>query len=58
MDKLLTKRTWNGFWLNPWDQGGLVVIILFITMVLFLISFAVIFGLLCPPDRDNHCEGL
>ncbi|XP_066877720.1 small integral membrane protein 6 [Kogia breviceps] len=57
MDRLLTKCTWKDeFWQNPWDQGGLVVICLFIITVLFLILFAIVFGLLPPLNRVNQCE--
>nr|XP_012415678.1 PREDICTED: small integral membrane protein 6 [Odobenus rosmarus divergens] len=50
MDKLTNQKLmWNDeFWQNPWDQGGLAVICLFITTILFLIVFAIIFGLLPP----------
>lgn len=57
MDRLLTKRTWKDeFWQNPFDQGGLVVICLFIITVLFLILFAIVFGSLPALDRVNECE--
>ncbi|XP_057570443.1 small integral membrane protein 6 [Hippopotamus amphibius kiboko] len=57
MDRLLTRRAWKDeFWQNPWDQGGLAVICLFITTVLFLTLFAILFGLLPPLDRVNPCE--
>nr|XP_060501371.1 small integral membrane protein 6 [Panthera onca] len=60
MDELMTKQDiWNDeFWQNPWDQGGLVVIILFITMILFLIVFAIVFGFLPPLENINQCEEL
>ncbi|XP_025783388.1 endoregulin [Herpailurus yagouaroundi] len=60
MDKLMTKQDiWNDeFWQNPWDQGGLVVIILFITTILFLIVFAIVFGFLPPLENINRCEEL
>ncbi|VCX10563.1 unnamed protein product, partial [Gulo gulo] len=48
---------WNDdFWQNPWDQGGLAVISLFITMTLFLIVFAIVFGLLPPLGKVSQCE--
>ncbi|XP_012784628.2 small integral membrane protein 6 [Ochotona princeps] len=51
------KELWNDeFWQNPWDQGGLVVIGLFITTVLFLILFAVVFGLLPPMEKTQYEE--
>ncbi|XP_037666144.1 small integral membrane protein 6 [Choloepus didactylus] len=59
MDKVRTKGnlTWNNeFWENPWDQGGLAVISLFIIMVLFLVMFAIVFGLLSPPEKVSECE--
>ncbi|TKC53443.1 hypothetical protein EI555_014898 [Monodon monoceros] len=57
MDRLLAKRTWKDeFWQNPFDQGGLVVICLFIITVLFLILFAIVFGLLPALDRVNEYE--
>ncbi|XP_016044651.1 small integral membrane protein 6 [Erinaceus europaeus] len=58
MDKLTKeKQKWNDeYWLNPWDQGGLIVICLFISMVMFLILFAVIFGVLPPCNKDKYEE--
>ncbi|XP_014644753.1 PREDICTED: small integral membrane protein 6 [Ceratotherium simum simum] len=59
MDKLITKQKhiWNDeFWQNPWDQGALVVIILFITTILFLTLFAILCGLLSPVEEVNECE--
>ncbi|XP_017521625.1 endoregulin [Manis javanica] len=59
MDKLITKQNgiWNDkLWLNPWDQGGLVVIILFVTTVLFLILFAIMFGLFSPFKNVSQFE--
>lgn len=51
------KELWNDeFWQNPWEQGGLVVIGLFITTVLFLILFAVVFGLLPPMEKTQYEE--
>lgn len=32
------------FWKNPWDVGGLIVIGLFISTLLFFIIFAFMFG--------------
>lgn len=32
------------FWKNPWDVGGLIVVGLFISTLLLLILFAVVFG--------------
>ncbi|KAL4676971.1 hypothetical protein H8957_015959, partial [Semnopithecus entellus] len=59
MDQLVFKETiWNdAFWQNPWDQGGLAVIILFITAVLLLILFAIVFGLLTSTENTQHEEG-
>ncbi|XP_039082238.1 small integral membrane protein 6 [Hyaena hyaena] len=57
MDKLMTKNMWNEeFWQKPWDQGALVVICLFVTMILFLIVFAIIFGFLPPFEKIDPCE--
>ncbi|KAM8785746.1 small integral membrane protein 5 isoform 1-T1 [Rhynchonycteris naso] len=52
MDILINERhLWKEeFWQNPWDQGGLAVISLFIATVLFLMLFAVVFGI-CPPFK-------
>lgn len=46
MDILAKHRElWNEeYWMNPWDEGSLAVIILFIAMILFLVLFAVTFG--------------
>lgn len=44
---MLTKqrRGWKEeFWQNPWDQGGLAVIGIFIVTVLLLMLFAIVFG--------------
>ncbi|XP_023067574.1 small integral membrane protein 6 isoform X2 [Piliocolobus tephrosceles] len=59
MDQLVFKETtWNDeFWQNPWDQGGLAVIILFITAVLLLILFAIVFGLLTSTENTQRKEG-
>lgn len=59
MDTLITKQRdiWNDeFWDNPWDQGSLVVIGLFIAMTLFLILFAAMFGLCFPLEKSNEYE--
>ncbi|XP_008996007.1 endoregulin [Callithrix jacchus] len=55
MDQLVIKKTiWNDeFWQNPWDQGGLAVIILFIAAVLLLILFAIVFGLLTSTENTQ-----
>ncbi|XP_003931778.1 endoregulin [Saimiri boliviensis] len=57
MDQLAIKKTiWNDeFWQNPWDQGGLAVIILFIAAVLLLILFAIMFDLLTS-TKNTQCE--
>ncbi|XP_029783005.1 small integral membrane protein 6 [Suricata suricatta] len=56
--KLMPKQyTWKEeFWQNPWDQGALVVICLFVTTILFLIVFAIIFGFLPPPENTDPGE--
>lgn len=59
MDTLVTKQRdiWNDeFWDNPWDQGSLVVIGLFITMALFLTLFATTFGLCFPLEKSDKYE--
>nr|XP_015294337.2 small integral membrane protein 6 [Macaca fascicularis] len=58
MDQLVFKETmWNDvFWQNPWDQGGLAVIILFITAILLLILFAIVFGLLTSTENTQREE--
>lgn len=59
MDTLITKQKdiWNDeFWDKPWDQGSLAVIGLFITMTLFLILFAIIFGVCSPLERRSQYE--
>lgn len=59
MDELPKQDIWNDeFWQNPWDQGGLIVICLFIAMVLFLTLFAIIFGFLPPLESIDECEEL
>ncbi|KAF6097229.1 small integral membrane protein 6 [Phyllostomus discolor] len=57
MDTLLTAPSYlwkDQFWENPWDQGGLAVISLFIATVLVLLSFAMVFGALPPPKKAGH----
>ena len=57
MDRMLSKYSWKTeFWQNPWDQGGLAVIILFFTTVLSLILFAIIFGFLPMNKTTNQDE--
>ncbi|XP_023366834.1 small integral membrane protein 6 [Otolemur garnettii] len=47
------KITWNDeFWENPWEKGGLAVIGVFITTVLLLMLFAVLFGLFHPTENN------
>ena len=51
MDKMLSKYSWKmEFWENPWDQGGLAVIILFFTTVL---SHLICYYLWFPPHEQN-----
>ncbi|CAK7320197.1 Small integral membrane protein 6 [Vulpes lagopus] len=56
VDKLIKqKHMWNDeFWENPWDQGGLAVIGLFIVTILSLVMFAIVFGFLSPAENTNH----
>ncbi|XP_061248811.1 small integral membrane protein 6 isoform X2 [Bos javanicus] len=57
MDRMLSKYSWKmEFWENPWDQGGLAVIILFFTTVLSLVLFAIIFGFLPMNKTTNQKE--
>lgn len=59
MDTLLTpeSRLWKEqFWENPWDQGSLAVISLFILTVLFLVSFAMVFGALPPLEKAHRSK--
>ncbi|XP_040100594.1 small integral membrane protein 6 [Oryx dammah] len=57
MDRMLSKYSWKmEFWQNPWDLGGLAVIILFFTTVLSLVLFAIIFGFLPMTKRTNQNE--
>ncbi|XP_020741507.1 small integral membrane protein 6 [Odocoileus virginianus] len=57
MDRTLSKYSWKTeFWQNPWDQGGLAVIILFFTTVLSLVLFAIIFGFLPVNKTTNQDE--
>ncbi|XP_025323780.1 endoregulin [Canis lupus baileyi] len=60
VDKLIKqKHMWNDeFWENPWDQGGLAVIGLFIVTILSLVMFAIVFGFLSPAENTNQCEEL
>ncbi|XP_053516326.1 small integral membrane protein 6 [Artibeus jamaicensis] len=49
------RHLWKDqFWENPWDQGGLAVISLFIIVVLLLMSFAIVFGALPTPENANR----
>ncbi|XP_054449046.1 small integral membrane protein 6 [Pteronotus mesoamericanus] len=60
-DMLITiqRRLWKDqFWENPWDQGGLAVISIFIITILLLMSFAVVFGALPPLEKVNQLEEL
>ncbi|XP_006145871.1 small integral membrane protein 6 [Tupaia chinensis] len=53
---VIQKHAWNeDFWQNPWDQGGLIVICVFIATVLFLILLATVFGLVDQLEMDR-CE--
>ncbi|XP_036194813.1 small integral membrane protein 6 isoform X2 [Myotis myotis] len=59
MDPLLTdqRRLWKEeFWQNPWDQGGLAVISIFIITVLLLMLFAIVFGALPPSEKVDQSE--
>ncbi|XP_045691942.1 small integral membrane protein 6 [Phyllostomus hastatus] len=59
MDTLLTvpSSLWKDqFWENPWDQGGLAVIGLFIATVLLLLSFAMVFGASPPLEKAGRSE--
>ncbi|XP_070630170.1 small integral membrane protein 6 isoform X1 [Bos indicus] len=57
MDRMLSKYSWKvEFWENPWDQGGLAVIVLFFTTVLSLVLFAIIFGFLPMNKATNQKE--
>ena len=57
MDRMLSKYSWKTeFWQNPWDQGGLAVIILFFITVLSLVLFAIIFGFLPVNKTTNQDE--
>lgn len=45
------------FWKNPWDVGGLIVIGLFISTLLFFIVFAFVFGSVQKAAwRKDVCE--
>ncbi|XP_054988391.1 small integral membrane protein 6 [Sorex araneus] len=55
---ILTKyrQIWNEeYWQNPWDEGSLAVIVLFIAMILFVVLFAVIFGTF-PLLTSDNCD--
>lgn len=59
MDPLLTdqRRLWKEeFWQNPWDQGGLAVISIFVITVLLLMLFAIVFGALPPSEKVDQSE--
>ncbi|XP_051015012.1 small integral membrane protein 6 [Acomys russatus] len=45
MSQMVIPKTFHkdDFWNNPWDVGGLIVIGLFISTVLFFIIFAIVF---------------
>lgn len=50
------RQMWNEeYWMNPWDEGSLAVIILFIAMILFVVLFAVSFGT-SPLLKSVRCE--
>lgn len=50
-------RLWKEqFWQNPWDQGGLAVITIFIITVLLLMLFAIVFGTLPLPEKADPSE--
>ncbi|XP_069338275.1 small integral membrane protein 6 [Eulemur rufifrons] len=55
MDQLIVQKSvWKDeFWQNPWEKGGLAVIGLFITTVLLLTLFAIVFGLFQPTEDDR-----
>lgn len=46
MGQIVARKTIQNedFWKNPWDVGGLIVIGLFISALLFFIVFAFVFG--------------
>lgn len=51
------KNIWQDeFWENPWELGGLIVIGLFISTVLFFFMFAVVFGLIPPLEKTEYEE--
>lgn len=51
------RDIWNNkFWQNPWDQGALVVMGLFITMILFLTLFAFTFSFLLPSEKIDSVK--
>ncbi|XP_049633385.1 small integral membrane protein 6 [Suncus etruscus] len=50
------RQVWKDeYWLNPWDEGALAIIFLFITMVMLLILLAVTFGNF-PLFKRDDCE--
>lgn len=56
---ILTKqrRVWKEeFWQNPWDQGGLAAISVFIVMILILMMFAIVFGALLPLEKVDQFD--
>ncbi|XP_036123740.1 small integral membrane protein 6 [Molossus molossus] len=51
------RRVWKEeFWQNPWDQGGLAVVSIFIVMVLMLMMFATVFGALLPLEKVDQLD--
>lgn len=51
------RRLWKEeFWQNPWDQGGLAVISIFVITVLLLMLFAIVFGALPLPEKVDQSE--
>ncbi|XP_036268434.1 small integral membrane protein 6 [Pipistrellus kuhlii] len=51
------RRLWKEeFWQNPWDQGGLAVISIFIITMLLLMLFAIVFGALPLPEKADPSE--
>ncbi|XP_012634285.1 endoregulin [Microcebus murinus] len=58
MDQIIVQKSdWKDeFWENPWEKGGLAVIGLFITTVLLLILFAIVFGWLQRIEDNSYEE--
>lgn len=59
MDIQLTDqgRLWKEeFWQNPWDQGGLAVISMFIITILLLMLLAIVFEALPLPEKVDQPE--